>query len=71
MFVISRASLLVLSLTMLAGCDHMSNRDQRTVSGGAIGAVGGGVIAAAVGGPVLLGAAVGAGAGALVGNSSR
>jgi len=49
----------------------MSHREQRTLSGGAIGAVGGGVISAAVGGPVLLGAAVGGGAGALIGNQTR
>jgi len=63
--------MVVLSFAVLAGCDHMSNRQQRTLSGGAIGAVGGGLIAGAVGGPVLLGAAVGGGAGAIVGNTSR
>jgi len=67
----SRVFAVVLSFSVLAGCDHMSNRQQRTLSGGAIGAVGGGLISAAVGGPVLLGAAVGAGAGAIVGNSTR
>lgn len=69
--VISRTVLALLCVAALAGCDNMTNRQQRTLSGGAIGAVGGGVIAAAVGGPVLLGAAVGAGAGALVGNQTR
>jgi hypothetical protein len=71
MNVFSRVLVMMLSVSLLAGCDHMSHREQRTLSGGAIGAVGGGVISAAVGGPVLLGAAVGGGAGALIGNQTR
>lgn len=71
MRILSPVLLVTLSILMLTGCDNMSNRQQRTLSGGAIGAVGGGLISAAVGGPVLLGAAIGGGAGALVGNSSR
>lgn len=56
-----------LLLTSLAGCDSMTHQQQRTLSGGAIGAVGGAAITAVVGGPVLLGAAIGAGVGAVGG----
>lgn len=65
---LSRVFMVVVSFSVLVGCDHMSNREQRTVSGAGIGAVGGGLVSAVVGGPVLLGAAVGGGAGAIVGN---
>lgn len=71
MRIVSRTVLALLCVATLAGCDNMTNRQQRTLSGGAIGAVGGGVLTAVVGGPVLLGAAVGAGAGALIGNQTR
>ncbi len=51
----------------LAGCSDLNGMQQRTLSGGAIGAAGGAVVTAITGGPVLLGAAVGAAGGALVG----
>ena len=49
------------------GCAGMNRTQQTTLSGAAIGAVGGGVLGAAVGGRPLTGAAIGAGMGALGG----
>lgn len=51
----------------LAACSGMNNTQQRTLSGGAIGAAGGAAITAITGGPVLLGTAIGAAAGAVTG----
>lgn len=51
----------------LAACSHMTNQQQRALSGGAIGAAGGAAISAIAGGPILLGTAVGAAGGAVVG----
>ena len=51
----------------LTGCAGMTRTQQTTLSGGAVGAVGGGLLGAAVGGSVLAGATVGAAAGALGG----
>ncbi len=51
----------------IAGCAGMSETQQRTVSGGAIGAGAGLGIAALSGGNLWVGTAVGAGAGALTG----
>jgi len=48
----------------LAGCSDMSQREQRALSGGAIGAAGGAVIGAMAGSPAIGGAA-GAATGAL------
>ena len=65
---LQRGLILVACATSLAACSGMSNREQRTVSGGAIGAGVGAVGAAVLGGPVLLGAGVGAVGGAVIGN---
>lgn len=63
-----KRGLLILAATgMLAGCSGLTDTQQRTLTGGAIGAAGGAVITAIVGGPVLLGTAIGAGAGAVAG----
>ncbi|HQT40381.1 MAG TPA: hypothetical protein PK231_13200 [Acidocella sp.] len=62
-----RLILVALCAVSLAGCDHMNHQQQRMLSGGAIGAVGGAAITAVVGGPVLVGAALGAGVGAVAG----
>lgn len=55
-----------LALT-LGACENMSNTQQRTLSGGALGAAGGAALTAITGGSVaagaLIGGAVGAGAG--------
>ena len=60
------ASLLMVALLGTAGCSNMSNTEQRTLSGGAIGAAGGTVVGAIAGCPwcgAAIGGAVGAGAG--------
>ncbi|MDE1147429.1 MAG: hypothetical protein PW843_12555 [Azospirillaceae bacterium] len=64
---LKKAVIVVLAGSLLAGCSGLTAREQRTLSGGAIGAAGGAVVTAIVGGPVLAGAAVGAAAGAVVG----
>jgi hypothetical protein len=49
------------------GCANMSPRQQRALSGGAIGAAGGAAVAAVVGGSPTIGAAVGGAAGTATG----
>ena len=49
----------VLLAGMLAGCAGMGTREQRMLSGGAIGAAGGAAIGAAAGGSPAAGAAIG------------
>lgn len=60
-------STVVVGLLGLAGCAGMNSTEQRTLSGGAIGAASGTVISAATGGCIICGAAIGAGIGALGG----
>jgi hypothetical protein len=55
------------ALTLSAGCTNMSNSQQATVSGGAIGAAAGAGIVAIAGGNPIWGAVGGAAAGALGG----
>ena len=57
----------VLIFATVFGCTGMSNTEQSTLSGGAIGAAAGAGIAAIAGGNAGVGAAVGAGAGLLGG----
>lgn len=57
----------VLLTTQIIGCAGLSTREQRVLSGGAIGAGVGAGAAAITGGSVGWGAAIGAGAGALGG----
>ena len=54
-------------LLVLGGCAHMTPTEQRTLSGGAIGAGSGAAIGAISGGSPGIGAAVGGAAGALGG----
>jgi hypothetical protein len=56
-----------LLLTATFGCAGMTQTQQRTLSGGAIGAAGGAGIAAIAGGNAATGALVGGAAGALTG----
>ena len=58
--------LVMVAAVVLGGCSGMSNTEQRTLSGGAIGAGGGALIGWAAGCPAC-GAAIGGGAGALGG----
>ena len=64
----TRKLILALCLvTGLAGCANMSNTEQRTLSGSAIGTAGGALIAGLTGGNMLGGAAIGAAVGAASG----
>jgi len=67
---LQRATILLFCIGSLAACSDMSNRDQRTLSGGAIGAGVGAVGAAVVGAPLLVGAGIGAVGGAVIGNQT-
>jgi uncharacterized membrane protein len=58
--------LVMVAALVVGGCSGMSNTEQRTLSGGAIGAGGGALIGWAAGCPAC-GAAIGAGAGMLGG----
>lgn len=58
---------LALVLVVMAGCANMTPRQQRALSGGAIGAAGGAAIGAIVGGSPLIGAAIGGAAGTAAG----
>ena len=57
------AAVLMLSLG-LAGCAGMNETQQRTLSGGAVGAAGGAAITALTGGCIWCGAAIGGAVGA-------
>jgi osmotically inducible lipoprotein OsmB len=59
--------LVMVFLSTMIGCAGMSDQQQRTMSGGVIGAAGGAGIAAIAGGNVGVGAAVGVVAGGLTG----
>ena len=52
---------------LLAGCGNLSQREQRTLSGGAIGAAGGAALGAVTGGSAVMGGVIGGAAGAAVG----
>ncbi|MCK8602758.1 YMGG-like glycine zipper-containing protein [Desulfoferrobacter suflitae] len=57
-------AVVVVLLTMLVGCAGMSSTQQRTLSGGAIGAGTGAAIGAISGGSPMTGAVIGGAAGA-------
>jgi osmotically inducible lipoprotein OsmB len=61
------AILLVVALLVTTGCANMSARQQRALSGGAIGAAGGAALGAVSGGSPAVGAGVGGAAGATTG----
>lgn len=54
----------VIGILALSGCAGMNSTQQRTLSGGAMGAAGGAVLGAATGGCVACGAAIGGALGA-------
>lgn len=64
---IKRVIGMIMLVLMLGGCAHMSPTEQRTLSGGAIGAGAGAAIGAIAGGSPGIGAAVGGAAGAIGG----
>lgn len=55
------------SVVLTAGCTGMTARQQSTLSGAGIGAVGGGLLGAASGGSATTGAVIGAGVGGAAG----
>ena len=59
--------IVIVFVSTMIGCAGMSDQQQRTLSGVAIGAAGGAGIAAIAGGNAGVGAAVGAAAGGLTG----
>lgn len=61
------SALMILAVAFLFGCTGMSSRQQSTLSGAGIGAVGGGVLGAVVGGSPVTGAVIGAGVGGAAG----
>jgi len=62
----TEATTFICTLVLLAGCANMTDREQRVLSGAAIG-TGVGAAAGAIGGSVGLGAALGAAGGAAAG----
>ncbi len=62
-----RVALAVAIVAPLAACDGLSSRQQRAVTGGAVGAAGGAAIGALTGGSALTGAVIGGAGGAAVG----
>jgi osmotically inducible lipoprotein OsmB len=61
------AVIAVLILLVSTGCANLTPRQQRALSGGAIGAAGGAAVGAIVGGSPVVGAALGGAVGAATG----
>lgn len=61
------STLMIITAAFLFGCTGMSSRQQSTLSGAGIGAVGGGALGAVVGGSPVTGAVIGAGVGGAAG----
>jgi osmotically inducible lipoprotein OsmB len=62
-----RFAVITVLLLVSTGCANMTPRQQRALSGGAIGAAGGAAVGAIVGGSPAVGAAVGGAVGAATG----
>lgn len=62
-----RLLVVIILIGFVAGCSGMSRREQRILSGGAIGTAAGVGVAAITGGSLLVGGAVGAAGGAVGG----
>lgn len=58
---------LLLAAALLSACSGLSAREQRALSGGAIGAAGGAAVGVITGGSVVTGALIGGAGGAAVG----
>ncbi len=58
---------LIVAFLLATGCSGLSDKQQKTMTGGLIGAAGGAGIAAIAGGNAGVGAAIGAAAGGLTG----
>ena len=61
------AALVVVIALGLSACANMTSRQQRALSGGALGAAGGATIAALTGGGVVTGALIGGAGGGAIG----
>ena len=64
---LKKIAVILVGGVVLAGCSNLSHREQRTLSGGAIGAAGGAAIGAMTGGSAVMGGVIGGAAGAAVG----
>lgn len=62
-----KVAFIILAFASTLGCSGMSSTQQKTLSGGAIGAGGGAVLGAVTGGSPVVGAVVGGGVGAITG----
>jgi len=67
MVIVQTLLVIVLLIGLLGGCAHMTNQQQRVLSGAAIGAGAGVALGAITGSSLLGGAAIGAAAGAVGG----
>lgn len=65
--VVKKLAVIGLLVLTLAGCSNLSRREQRALSGGALGAAAGLAITAATGGSLLVGGLVGGAGGAAIG----
>ena len=61
------ATALLIAATLLGGCSNLNHRENRALTGGAIGAAGGAAIGAVTGGSAVYGGLLGGAAGAAVG----
>jgi hypothetical protein len=61
------ATALLIGATLLGGCSNLNHRENRALTGGAIGAAGGAAICAYTGGSAIYGGLLGGAAGAAVG----
>lgn len=61
------ATALLIGVTLLGGCSNLNHRENRALTGGAIGAAGGAAIGAVTGGSAIYGGLLGGAAGAAVG----
>ena len=66
-----RIFLLVFAVAGVSGCANMNAKEQRMLSGGALGAAGGAALAAMTGGGWVLGGLIGGAAGTAAGALSR
>mgnify|MGYP001230988438 CR=1 FL=1 len=64
---LKKIAVILVGGVVLAGCSNLNHREQRTLSGGAIGAAGGAAIGAMTGGSAVMGGVIGGAAGAAVG----
>ncbi|MHC1726477.1 MAG: hypothetical protein AB9866_10785 [Syntrophobacteraceae bacterium] len=62
-----RGLIILVVVCCVSGCSGMSMREQRVLSGGAIGTAAGAGAAAIIGAPIIVGVAAGAAAGAVGG----